>query len=363
MMKENLFINPISNQKSMTTNHRITVSDSLRRSGIEKDKFQFLFLKTVEKSQSDIDRNNRLKNSNAKDIGTGQPRVSDQQKAQLNSIYAEHDQTENDKNQQRVALTQQNINPVDSEIINQLLSNNSSTDRLVGIAYASEFEKNYLNQSHIHSSEKYEESADEVDKVDRYILDSGSDDKHSMSELQLTISDQESDDQTHQDQTENQQSSHASENYKSQLINTNAYAVSSLKNSGYEVMSYQAAPPVFIATLENRFGTEYWSTEFNQKIVWMTRGAEQSAILTLNPPNLGPIKVHVKVLNQVAHTIFESSNPEVRHALEGGLPKLREMLGDKGIEMGDVCVKEGLKNDLADISNSFRSSSIFNVFV
>lgn len=81
-----------------------------------------------------------------------------------------------------------------------------------------------------------------------------------------------------------------------------------------------------------------WAGEFGQKIVWMSKHDQQSAQLTLNPPQMGPIDITLKLDNGSATASFASANPEVREAIESALPRLREMLAGAGIELGQASV-------------------------
>jgi flagellar hook-length control protein FliK len=90
-----------------------------------------------------------------------------------------------------------------------------------------------------------------------------------------------------------------------------------------------------------RVGTPAWDNQVGQKIVWMVAGKEQSAELTLNPPDLGPMQVVLSVTNDQASVTFSSAQPEVRQALENALPRLREMMGESGIALGNATVNAG----------------------
>jgi flagellar hook-length control protein FliK len=70
----------------------------------------------------------------------------------------------------------------------------------------------------------------------------------------------------------------------------------------------------------------------------MVNGGQQSASLTLNPPDLGPMQVVLSVNNLHASATFISHQPEVRQALQEAIPKLREMMGQSGIQLGDCNV-------------------------
>jgi len=91
-------------------------------------------------------------------------------------------------------------------------------------------------------------------------------------------------------------------------------------------------------TIHQRVGTPGWDQALGQKINWMVLGGQQSASLTLNPPDLGPLQVVIHVNNQHADATFIAHQPEVRAALESAIPKLREMLEQSGIQLGDCNV-------------------------
>lgn len=90
-----------------------------------------------------------------------------------------------------------------------------------------------------------------------------------------------------------------------------------------------------------RVGTPGWDNQVGQKIVWMVAGKEQSASLTLNPPDMGPMQVVLSVTNDQATVTFSAAQPEVRQALENAMPKLREMMGESGIALGNATVNAG----------------------
>ena len=90
-----------------------------------------------------------------------------------------------------------------------------------------------------------------------------------------------------------------------------------------------------------RVGTTAWENQVGQKIVWMVAGEEQSATLTLNPPDLGPMQVVLSVTNDQASVAFTSAQPEVRQALEDAMPKLREMMSESGLSLGNASVDAG----------------------
>ncbi|MDE2584739.1 MAG: flagellar hook-length control protein FliK, partial [Betaproteobacteria bacterium] len=81
-----------------------------------------------------------------------------------------------------------------------------------------------------------------------------------------------------------------------------------------------------------------WGNEVGQKIVWMANQDKQTAQLTLNPPQLGPLEVSLKIDGDQATAVFVSAHAEVREAIEAALPRLREMMGAAGLELGQANV-------------------------
>lgn len=81
-----------------------------------------------------------------------------------------------------------------------------------------------------------------------------------------------------------------------------------------------------------------WNNDFSQKIVWLATNDKQTAELTLNPPQMGPIEISLNMNNDKASATFVSANAEVREAIETALPRLREMLAGAGIELGQTNV-------------------------
>jgi len=93
-------------------------------------------------------------------------------------------------------------------------------------------------------------------------------------------------------------------------------------------------------TMSTPFGNNGWTEEFTQKISWMCTQQNQIAELHLNPPNLGPLDVVLKISDNQATALFTSPHGAVREAVENALPKLREILADNGIMLGNASVSD-----------------------
>lgn len=125
----------------------------------------------------------------------------------------------------------------------------------------------------------------------------------------------------------------------------------------------QAAQALASNQLHARVGSQGWDQQLGQKVVWMVNGGEQSATLTLNPPDLGPLQVVLSVSNDQASVAFTAAQPEVREALEQALPKLRETMGEAGITLGDTSVSAGSQDQqktFAEMAASGRARGVAN---
>ncbi|MEQ1674790.1 MAG: flagellar hook-length control protein FliK, partial [Candidatus Nitrotoga sp.] len=100
-----------------------------------------------------------------------------------------------------------------------------------------------------------------------------------------------------------------------------------------------------LQTIATPLGKDGWSDEFTQKISWMSSQKNQVAELHLNPPDLGPLDVVLKISDNQATAVFMSSHSAVRDAVENALPKLREILADNGITLGNTTVSDQSPQD------------------
>lgn len=85
-------------------------------------------------------------------------------------------------------------------------------------------------------------------------------------------------------------------------------------------------------------GTSGWSEEVGNRVVWMANRQESRAELVLTPPQMGRVEVSLTISGDQASANFVSANPAVREALEAALPRLREVLADAGIQLGQAQV-------------------------
>ncbi|MBX9637041.1 MAG: flagellar hook-length control protein FliK [Nitrosomonas sp.] len=85
-------------------------------------------------------------------------------------------------------------------------------------------------------------------------------------------------------------------------------------------------------------GQHRWGGEFAQKVVWLTSQQHQVAEIRLNPAHLGPVEVMLSITQDQATAQFISPHSAVRDAIQEALPRLREMMAESGIQLGNVMV-------------------------
>ncbi|HVL02082.1 MAG TPA: flagellar hook-length control protein FliK [Dongiaceae bacterium] len=83
-----------------------------------------------------------------------------------------------------------------------------------------------------------------------------------------------------------------------------------------------------------------WAGEVGQRLLMMVSSKIKSAEIHLNPKELGPMEVRVRMHEDKAHVVFTSQVPQTREALEQAVPRLREMLDQNGVTLGNVNVQD-----------------------
>jgi flagellar hook-length control protein FliK len=91
----------------------------------------------------------------------------------------------------------------------------------------------------------------------------------------------------------------------------------------------------------------------------MVGSEEQTASLTLNPPDLGPMQVVLSASGDQANVTFSANELEVRRALEDALPRLREMMSENGIALNNASVNSGMQDKRQAQDQSARNNGGF----
>ena len=105
-----------------------------------------------------------------------------------------------------------------------------------------------------------------------------------------------------------------------------------------EVPREHSAPP----PMQTPLGSDGWHSELGDRVVWMARNEQQSAQISINPPQLGPIQIQLNLNGDQVSASFASPFGDVRQAIESALPQLKEMLASAGIDLGQANVGANL---------------------
>lgn len=105
------------------------------------------------------------------------------------------------------------------------------------------------------------------------------------------------------------------------------------------------ASPAPSVRVETGFGQPGWNQEMGEKLTWMVGNGRQQADLVLNPPQLGRIEVTMVIEGDNVSANFASPNAAVREALENSMSRLREVLADAGVALGNTHVGAESRQD------------------
>ncbi|CTP82688.1 flagellar hook-length control protein FliK [Xanthomonas graminis] len=83
---------------------------------------------------------------------------------------------------------------------------------------------------------------------------------------------------------------------------------------------------------------DHFDDELGARMSWLADQKIGHAHIKLSPADLGPVEVRLHLSGDQVNASFSSAQPEVRQALENSLPRLREMLGQHGFQLGQADV-------------------------
>lgn len=100
----------------------------------------------------------------------------------------------------------------------------------------------------------------------------------------------------------------------------------------------QVSQTVWAATVPAHMGSPDWGQAMNQQVLLAAQGQQQFATLHLNPPQLGPLEVHLQMHDGQIQAQFVSAHAVVRQAVEAALPQLRDVFAGAGLSLGQTSV-------------------------
>lgn len=81
-----------------------------------------------------------------------------------------------------------------------------------------------------------------------------------------------------------------------------------------------------------------------EKVRWMVNQNNLQADIRLDPPDLGSVKVRVNLAGESASVNFIVQSQQARDVLEQAAPRLKELLDEQGIELGQSTVQQEQKD-------------------
>ncbi len=83
-----------------------------------------------------------------------------------------------------------------------------------------------------------------------------------------------------------------------------------------------------------------WAEQIGERVLLMAGKQMTSAEIRLTPAELGPLRVQVSVDDGAANVTFQAQHAVTREAIEQALPRLRELLAENGLSLGQASVGE-----------------------
>lgn len=113
-------------------------------------------------------------------------------------------------------------------------------------------------------------------------------------------------------------------------------AISGQAGSGAAVAQSQAVTTATLPAMES----DQWSSALERQTLNLSLRGGGEAKLALNPAELGPMTISLRMAEQGAQLHIASHHAQVRAAVEAALPQLREAFGANGIELGQASVSD-----------------------
>ena len=99
-----------------------------------------------------------------------------------------------------------------------------------------------------------------------------------------------------------------------------------------------APAPAAQPRIDTPLGAPGWSTALADQLIVLAGDKQQVAELRINPPHLGPVDITLTLSDDKASAVFASPHAVVRETIESALPRLREVLAESGIDLGQASV-------------------------
>ncbi|AVQ07259.1 TPA: flagellar hook-length control protein FliK [Xanthomonas vasicola pv. zeae] len=108
----------------------------------------------------------------------------------------------------------------------------------------------------------------------------------------------------------------------------------------------QDAAPIFSAspTPTPDLGSDNFDDAIGARMSWLADQKIGHAHIKVTPNEMGPVEVRLHLDGDKVNASFTAANADTRQALEQSLPRLREMLGQNGFQLGQADVGQQQQN-------------------
>lgn len=127
----------------------------------------------------------------------------------------------------------------------------------------------------------------------------------------------------------------AQPNPQQQLLVTSPSAALSAAEASYAAAAQQVTDLIPTSVRDSA-----WGEQVGQRVLMMAGNRMHTAEIRLTPAELGPLRVQVSVDDGAANVTFHAQHAVTREAIEQALPRLREMLAENGLSLGQANVGE-----------------------
>lgn len=127
-----------------------------------------------------------------------------------------------------------------------------------------------------------------------------------------------------------------------QFLPPNADQLASASQSASQAAQTTQASQAKMMTISQPMTDPNWSKALGDQVMSMVSMKMDKATIQVNPPQLGPVEVTLKMNgNDQAQVIFTSAVPATREIIENNMPKLVSMMASSGIALADAQVSSG----------------------
>ncbi|KKY06391.1 flagellar hook-length control protein FliK, partial [Xanthomonas phaseoli] len=91
-------------------------------------------------------------------------------------------------------------------------------------------------------------------------------------------------------------------------------------------------------------GSDTFDDAIGARMSWLADQKIGHAHIKVTPNEMGPVEVRLHLEGDKVNASFTAANADTRQALEQSLPRLREMLGQNGFQLGQADVGQQQRN-------------------